>query len=52
LGQKRRFEHRPMTSGLLSTPDIPSARRHVAKCQQRKAILSRGRENPISRLMR
>jgi hypothetical protein len=30
LGQRRRFERRPTTSGLPSTPDILSARRHVS----------------------
>jgi len=31
LGQKRRFERRPITSGLRPTPDILSVRRHVSK---------------------
>jgi hypothetical protein len=30
-GQKRRFERRRITSGLLPTPDILRARRHVSK---------------------
>jgi hypothetical protein len=30
MGQKRRFERRPITSGLPSTPDILSARWHVS----------------------
>ncbi len=30
-GQKRRFERPPITSGLLPTPDILGARRHVSK---------------------
>jgi len=29
--QKRRFERRPIVSGLPPTPDILSARRHVSK---------------------
>ena len=31
LGQKRRFERRPITSGVPPTPDILGARRHVSK---------------------
>jgi hypothetical protein len=31
LAQKRRFEGRPITSGLRPTPDILSVRRHVSK---------------------
>ena len=30
MGQKRRFDNPPVTSGLPSTPDILSARRHVS----------------------
>jgi hypothetical protein len=30
-GQKRRFQRRPITSGLTPTPDILSVRRHVSK---------------------
>jgi hypothetical protein len=31
VGQKRRFQRRPITSGLTPIPDILSIRRHVSK---------------------
>jgi hypothetical protein len=34
MGQKRRFERRPITSGLPPTPDILSVGRHVSKVPQ------------------
>jgi hypothetical protein len=35
LGQKRRFDHLPFTSGLPLSMDIDGVCRHVAKCHNR-----------------
>jgi hypothetical protein len=45
LGQKRRFERRPIASGLPPTPDILGVRRHVSKVPTRDSCTA---ENRIS----
>ena len=48
LGQKRRFDRLPFTSGLPPSTDVVGGRRHVAnvpKAVIRLAIIARGIDN-------
>ena len=48
IGQKRRFDRRPFTSGLPPPTDVVGVRRHVAnvpKAVIRLAIIARGIDN-------